>query len=125
YTTDSFTLETIPMRHNPESIACRLTIPSGKSVVYSGDTDFNENLIALSKDADLLICESALPDDLKISGHLTPSGAGRIATAANVKKLILTHLYPECDQVDIENECRKTYAGSLTMAHDLLTLEID
>jgi ribonuclease BN (tRNA processing enzyme) len=125
YEATHFTLETVPMRHNPESIACRFTSLSGKSVVYSGDTDFNENLIELSMNADLLICESALPDDLKVTGHLTPSSAGKIASSAKVKKLILTHLYPECDKVDIENECRKTYTGPLILAHDLLTVEIN
>ena len=104
-----FTVQSAPVEHNPESIAYRITGPGGHSVVYSGDTDYSENLIALSKDADLLICESALPDDYRVKGHLTPSLAGDIATRAGVKKLVLTHFYPECDQTDIEQECRKTY----------------
>jgi len=53
--------------------------------------DFSDNLVALAKDTDLLICESALPDELKVKGHLTPSLAGEIATHANVGKLVLTH----------------------------------
>jgi ribonuclease BN (tRNA processing enzyme) len=94
-------------------------------VVYSGDTDYSDNLVYLAKDSDLLICESALPDQLKVDGHLTPSLAGKIATRANVKKLVLTHFYPECDQADIEKECRKTYSGPLVLAEDLLKIELD
>lgn len=117
-----FTVQSAPVEHNPESIAYRITGPGGHSVVYSGDTDYSENLIALSKDADLLICESALPDDYRMKGHLTPSLAGDIATRAGVKKLVLTHFYPECDQTDIEQECRKTYAGPLVLAKDLMEI---
>jgi ribonuclease BN (tRNA processing enzyme) len=121
---DDFQVETLPVEHNPESIAYRITGPGGASVVYSGDTDFSENLVTLSKNADVLICESALPDDLKVKGHLTPSQAGEIASRANVRKLVLTHFYPECDGVDIESECRKTYAGPLILAEDLMNIEI-
>ncbi len=119
-----FTVQSAPVEHNPESIAYRVTGAGGGSVVYSGDTDYSENLIALSKDADLLICESALPDDYRIDGHLTPSLAGDIATRAGVRKLVLTHFYPECDKTDIEQECRKTYDGPLVLAEDLMKIEI-
>ena len=120
-----FTVESAPMAHNEESIAFRINSPEGRSAVYSGDTDFNENLIELARDADLLICESALPDDMRVNGHLTPSLAGEIATRAGVRKLVLTHFYPECDQVDIEQECRKTYDGPLILAEDLMRIEVN
>jgi ribonuclease BN (tRNA processing enzyme) len=70
----------------------------------------------------LMICESALPDDQKIDGHLTPSLAGRMAQAAGVKRLVLTHFYPACETVDIENQCRTTYNGELLLARDFMTL---
>lgn len=122
---DGFNVESLPVEHIEGSIAYRITSSTGKSVVYSGDTDFSENLIALAKNADLLICESAFPDELKVAGHLTPSLAGKIAAHANVKKLALTHFYPECDQVDIEEQCRKTYAGPLILAEDLMRITLD
>lgn len=121
---DDFKVESFPVEHNPESIAFRITSHGRISMVYSGDTDFSENLVTLSKDADLLICESALPDELKVKGHLTPSLAGEIATRANVRKLVLTHFYPECDYVDIENQCRKTYSGPLLLAEDLMQINL-
>jgi len=121
---DDFKVESFPVDHNPESIAYRITSSGGISIVYSGDTDFSENLVTLSKDADLLICESALPDELKVKGHLTPSLAGEIADRANVRKLVLTHFYPECDHVDIEKECRKTYSGPLLLAEDLMQINL-
>jgi ribonuclease BN (tRNA processing enzyme) len=119
-----FRVESAPMAHNEESIAFRITAPDGVSAVYSGDTDYTGDLIELAKDADLLICESALPDEMRVPGHLTPSLAGEIATRSGVKKLVLTHFYPECDQVNIERECRKTYTGPLVLAEDLMQIEV-
>lgn len=117
-------LETAPTNHSPQSIAFRVTGPAGRSMVYSGDTDFSEPLIALARGADLLICESAFPEGHQVAGHLTPALAGRIAAAAGVGRLVLTHFYPICDRVDIEAECRRTYSGPLTLAQDLMQLEV-
>ena len=121
---DDFSVDSLPVEPSNESIGYRITCSDGVSIVYSGDTDFNDNLINLARNADLFICESALPDALKVKGHLTPSLAGEIATRANVRKLVLTHFYPECDNVDIERECRKTYTGPLILAEDLMKIEV-
>jgi ribonuclease BN (tRNA processing enzyme) len=119
-----FRVDTLPVAHNPESIAFRITLPGGATMVYSGDTDYTQNLVDLAKTADLFICESAFPDAQKVAGHLTPSLAGQIAAAAGVKHLVLTHLYPECERADLEGECRKTYAGPLLIAKDLMTIQL-
>jgi ribonuclease BN (tRNA processing enzyme) len=117
-----FDVDSLPIKHTDKSLAYRITTPNGRSVVYSGDTDVCENLVTLAKDADVLICESALPDGMKVSGHLTPSLAGQMATQAGVRKLVLTHFYPECDAVDVYAQCRKTYQGPLVLAEDLLEI---
>jgi ribonuclease BN (tRNA processing enzyme) len=122
---DGVDIHTAPMTHSPQSVAFRLTGPKGKSFVYSGDTDFDERLIELASEADLLICEAAFPANRKVKGHLTPELAGLIATRARVRRLMLTHFYPACDQVDIEAECRQTYTGPLILAHDLLKITLD
>jgi len=121
---EDFSVTSVPMQHNPESLAYRFVDGLGRSVVYSGDTDFTPNLPALAEGADLLICEAALPDDLKVAGHLTPSLAGEIATRAGVARLVLTHFYPECDAADIQAQCRRTYSGPLILAEDRMQIEL-
>ena len=121
---DNFELESMPVRHRPESLAYRITATNGASVVYSGDTDVCDSLVDIAKSADLFICESAFPDDLKKEGHLTPSRAGDIAARANVQKLVLTHFYPECETRNIEKECRKTFSGELVLAQDLMEIQL-
>ena len=115
-------VDTAPTVHRPESVAYRVTDRAGRSMVYSGDTDFSEKLISLARGADLFICESALPDAQKVAGHLTPSEAGEMAARAGVDTLVLTHLYPECEGVDLIGQCRKTFAGKVLVAHDLMRL---
>jgi len=119
------TIDTAPMDHSPQSVAFRLTGPGGRSLVYSGDTDYSEQLVDLAQQADLLICESAFPEGLKVRGHLTPALAGEIAARAGVHRLMLTHFYPVCDQTDIEAECRRTYNGPLILARDLMRITVD
>ena len=119
-----FSVTSTPVEHNPESLAYRFNSPKGRAVIYSGDTDYSENLVALADNADVLICESALPDDMKVKGHLTPSQAGDIASRAGVGKLVLTHFYPECDRADMVSQCRKTYSGQLLLAQDLATISL-
>jgi ribonuclease BN (tRNA processing enzyme) len=119
------TIDTAPMDHSPQSVAFRLTGPGGRSLVYSGDTDYSEQLVDLAQQADLLICESAFPEGRKVSGHLTPALAGEIAARAGVHRLMLTHFYPVCDQADVEAECRRTYNGPLILARDLMRVALD
>ena len=124
YTTEGWRLETIPVRHNPESVAYRLSVEGGPAVVYSGDTDYSENLVQLARNADMLICEAARPDEHPVSGHLTPSMAGRMATEAGARKLMLTHFYPDCEDVDLAAQCRRTYDGPVILARDLMHLDV-
>jgi ribonuclease BN (tRNA processing enzyme) len=122
-TVDDLVIRTAPVLHNVESLAFRVE-RQGRTMVYSGDTDHCESLIDLARGADLLVCESATPDHLKIDGHLTPSLAGDIAQRAGVKVLVLTHFYPECDKTDIAKACRRTYDGELFPAEDLMRFDV-
>jgi ribonuclease BN (tRNA processing enzyme) len=121
----SMRIDTAPVEHTPQSVAFRLFGPGGRSLVYSGDTDYSEQLVELAYQADLLICESSFPEGLKVSGHLTPAMAGEIAVRAGVRRLVLTHFYPMCEQADIEAECRRAYSGPLILARDLMRITID
>jgi ribonuclease BN (tRNA processing enzyme) len=120
----SFTVSSMPVAHRPESLAYRIVDAEGKTLVYSGDSDVCDGLTAVAAEADLMICESAFPDGQKVDGHLTPSLAGEIAQAAGVKRLVLTHFYPACDDADVENQCRNTYNGKIVLARDLMTLNL-
>ena len=120
----ALTIRSRPVAHIETSIGYRVETPGGVSVAYSGDTGPCENLVELARGADLFLCECSLPDGMKVEGHLTPSEAGEAASRAGVKRLVLTHFYPECDGADIEAQCRRTWKGPLTLAEDLMQIRI-
>ena len=116
-------INTTPADHNPESLSIKVTDSEGFSFVYSGDTDYNENLVELAMNAHMLISECAMPDDKKIKGHMTPTLAGETARKANVGKLILTHLYPESDESDIVSKAASIFKGTVFKAFDLMQFD--
>jgi ribonuclease BN (tRNA processing enzyme) len=112
-----------PMAHISESAGYRIEFKDGKSMAVSGDTDYCQNIIDLGFEVDLLVLECSFPDGKKVEGHLTPSLAGRIALESRCKKLLLTHLYPVCDQFDIVGQCKKIYQGEIILGEDLLRIK--
>jgi ribonuclease BN (tRNA processing enzyme) len=113
-----------PMAHTAESVGYRIEFKDGKSMAISGDTDYCQNIIDLAFEVDLLVIECSFPDGKKVEGHLTPSLAARIALESHCKKLILTHLYPVCDQFDIVSQCKQVYPGQIFLGEDLMRISI-
>lgn len=125
---DRFTLGEVEVRSRPSahtfpSLSYRIEA-DGVSVTVSGDTDVSDELVALARNSDLLVCESALPDGLKVPGHLIPSEAGRMAAAADVKRLVLTHFYPPCDEVDVVAQAATAFSGEIIKARDLMVITV-
>ncbi|MDI6703547.1 MAG: MBL fold metallo-hydrolase [bacterium] len=110
--------------HTEHSIGYRIEDKEGKVVVYSGDTDYTVDIVKLAKNAHLLILECSFPNDIKVEGHLTPNLAGQIAKESKCERLILTHLYPVCDQHNILEDVRKVFRGQITVAYDGLRITI-
>lgn len=111
-------LTTLAMAHTTESLGYRLKTKDGLVLAYSGDTDYCGNVVELAKNADLFFCECSFPDHLKTEGHLSPQWAGRVAREAGCKRLVLTHLYPACDETDVVAACRQEYSGEIVVAED-------
>jgi len=120
----SVSVEAVPMRHSVPAVGYRLTASDGTTCAYTGDTDVTEAVVELARDVDLLIADSAMPDAHKMDGHLTPGLVGELASAARARLVCLTHFYPACDQVDVVAQCRRTYAGPVVAASDLMSIEL-
>lgn len=90
-----FTLRFDWMPHLIESYAVTCT-HAGTKLVYSGDTGMNDRLAGIARDAHLFLCESTFASDrdpLASDHHLSAENAGKIATQASVRRLLLTHLW--------------------------------
>lgn len=84
--------------HSPETNPHALSIRvEDKIIAYSGDTEWMENLISVSKGADLFICEgSAYNQPLK--HHLSIEKLSAERSRIDAKTIVLTHLGPEALQ---------------------------
>ena len=117
------TIKTFPIKHSAttKSIAYRIK-HKNKSLVYTGDTTYNRQVINAAKNADFLMTECSQPKEVEV--HLTPSLAGKIAAKANAKTLILTHFYPEVLKTDIKKACSKEFKGNIILAKDKMRINI-
>ena len=75
----------------------------------------------MARDADALIIEATFlerdADKAAARGHLTAAHAARLARAANVRALYLTHLSGRYEQAEVEAEARGIFPGA-TVARD-------
>ena len=100
----------------------------GRKIVISGDTMPCEEMIAFSKNADVLVHEatfdSELEDIAKDYGHTTAAQAAEIAKKAGVEKLFLVHVSPRyLDYRVLENDARKIFVQSF-VPKDFQEIEI-
>jgi ribonuclease BN (tRNA processing enzyme) len=117
------TIRSAPSAHSYPSVSYRIE-RKGRSVTISGDTDVSEELVGLAEGTDVLVCECSFPDGMKIPGHLIPSEAARTAARAGAKKLVLTHFYPPCDEVDVVAQAAEVFSGEIVKAKDLMIIEV-
>lgn len=112
-----------PVQHRPESIGYRLQ-NEGRTFVYTGDTEYSESVVDLARGAHTLLIECSFSDDNPVPGHLTPSSAARIASEAGAERVVLTHIYPPADALDLVSEVGRGYEGEIIVGHDGLKLDV-
>ncbi len=108
----------------------------GHSIVVSGDTRPNANLIRYAKGADILVQEAYLPEHFERvdspavaaklkTYHTSAEQAGEIATAAGVKTLVLTHLVPAGAEATFAERAGKTFHGKIIVGGELKQITVN
>jgi ribonuclease BN (tRNA processing enzyme) len=126
-----------------KNYAYKFETPDGV-IVYACDTAYNPALAEFARGADILIHEAlylpgfeALAARIKnaatlkahlVAAHTTTEDVGRVAQAAGVKKLVLSHLVPG-DDPSITDEMWaegviKHYRGDVIVARDFMELNL-
>ncbi|MBM4264669.1 MAG: MBL fold metallo-hydrolase [Deltaproteobacteria bacterium] len=108
----------------------------GHSVVLSGDTTFNENLIRYAQGTDLLVHEVTAAagaaaenkEQLKriSANHTTPEQAGIVFSRVQPKLAVYNHLllFGGAKAEDLIPATRQNYTGPLVVGEDLMRFEI-
>ena len=96
--------------HSVKTFAMNI-IKGNIKLSYSADTGYNENISLFFQDADILLCESSFLKQQKNGNenHLSAEEAAIIAKKSNVKKLILSHFWPEIDKYDYLSEAKNIF----------------
>jgi ribonuclease BN (tRNA processing enzyme) len=138
---DEVTVRATLVHHPPMKLAFAYRFDAAdRSIVISGDTARSDNLVKLAEGADVLVHSAVyLPavdrliarvhsaPSLKrtiIAGQTSAEDAGRVAQAAGVKTLVLSHLIPPddpevTDQMWID-AARVHFGGPVIVGKDLL-----
>jgi ribonuclease Z len=90
-------------RHSVTALAFRIEAEE-KVVVYSGDTEACARIAALAAGADLLIHECSFPEPFDVTNHSTPRRLGNLLHGIEIKRVVLTHLYPQAQEHEDEME---------------------
>lgn len=99
---------------------------SGLKVVYTGDTKPCKTVEKISENADLLIHDGTFLEieDAKGKHHADVSQAAKIAKAAKVKQLILTHISRRYKNTKpLEVQARKLFKKT-KIAHDFMKVQV-
>jgi ribonuclease BN (tRNA processing enzyme) len=119
---DAFAVEGLSVRpfrteHPIDCYGLRLRADR-RDVVYTSDTAFFPDLVEACAEADLLIAEATYVGDVSADGgvHMWARETGRLARDANVKRLVLTHVWATFDTEQAEAEARESYGGPLEAA---------
>jgi len=113
-----------------------------RSIVISGDTAPSDNLVKLAQGADVLVHDALYEPGVDrlvarvpnapalkrsiMSHHTSAEDAGRVAQAAGVKMLVLSHLVPADDPVIADqmwiDAARVHFRGAVVVGKDLLEI---
>jgi len=122
---DDITITSLPMRHGANAIAYRLDRDDGKSFVYSGDTAFCDNLVTLCKDVDLALIECTFGDATQGEGHMRPKDIAKTGLMSGIKRVVLTHFFPELDTGSIADSIKNAgWDGEVIIGEDNMSIDI-
>jgi ribonuclease Z len=100
----------------------------GRKIVYTGDTRPFEGLADFAAEADLLIHDATLDDELAErayeDGHSTPSQAAENAKKAGVKRLVLTHISARYEDPKVLLKQAKKIFKNTQIAEDFMEIEV-
>lgn len=94
---------TMSTPHTAESHGIHI-LDDGLSLMYSADTGFDEKVATFGSGADLMLLECSFVHEKPNKKHLVLREAVHLIRKAKPRRAMLTHFYPEWDNVDFQKE---------------------
>lgn len=118
FVTPEFSVSTATTKHLLPTIATRVvSSESGKSIVYSSDTEVCDSVVEIARGADILFHEATTVSKASV-GHSSAKQAGAQAKRARVKQLVLVHLPANGDVDGLHSAAAKTFGGKVVVSKD-------
>ena len=121
-----FQVQTRLLPHHVPNAGIRLTAGGGV-LAYTGDTGPSRHVVALARDADVLLAEATYVDEVPggDAPYLTSAKqAGQQAAEAAARHLVLTHLWPGTDPAAAEAAAAREFGGRISVASSGLVVEV-
>src|SRR4051812_40248939 len=116
-----------PVPHFTETFAICITSSNGSGrLVFGADSRPTEELVDFARGCDLLLVEATLPrpERTGMRGHLTPREAGEHGRDAGAKRVVLTHISDELDQLWAKKEAADAFGGPVDVAREGATYTV-
>jgi ribonuclease BN (tRNA processing enzyme) len=92
----------------------------GGQFTYGADCRPGDELVEVARGTDLLFVEATLPRPERTGerGHMTPGEAGDHARRAGARRVVLTHISDELDELWAREQGARTFNGPVEVAHE-------
>lgn len=120
-----FEVSGVELPHYVQNVGVRVST-RWRTVAYTGDTGPSPTLANLGRAADLYIMDATLqrqPDGPR--NVLSAAEAGRWATEAGARRLLLTHFWPGNDRGVSLRQAAEHYSGELLAADEGMVIDLD
>ena len=120
-----FNFQSVP--HFTETFAMCIDTGNGTGkLTFGADSRPTKDLVQFARGSEVLLIEATLPRPERSGerGHLTPREAGEHGKAAQAKRLVITHISDELDELWARAEAAAAFGGPVDVAREGAVYEI-
>jgi ribonuclease BN (tRNA processing enzyme) len=122
-TVGPFRMSSVQLPHWVPNSGVRLAA-AGFVLAYTGDAGPSPEAVALGEDADLFVVEATLQGGDESPYLRNARQAGKLASAAGARRLMLTHFWPDSDRSVSRAEAAEAFAGEILVASEDLVVTL-
>ncbi len=95
-----------------------------KIITFSGDSTDCQGVRDACRNANLFVCDASYSKGNSSPAHMDTASIGDISQNSQVKKVLLTHFYPQVENMDLVSEVKEKFTGVVIKGQDLTEIEL-